>query len=173
MISKGLNKTEKIKRQKNVVQGSHISESAHQPELVITEPDIQNISKQDAKTQEDEEDLTIQLSNRNRRKGTPSLNKTNQYSSLELDSAKALLTKEYSGLQRKKLTDMLLNAKTTITPYLDHFGEAEDVAPLYLPGYIVSTPGCYALYICKSCNKEIISRHNFKYHQKNMVTFTE
>ena len=144
---------------------SHISNSANQHELVIDETDTQNISGQDAKTQDEEDNATIQLSNREKNKTKARLNSTNQYSSLELDSAKALLTKEYSGLQRKKLTDMLLNDKTTITPYLDHFGEAEKVAPLFLPGYIVNTPGCYALYICKSCNKEIISRHNFKYHQ--------
>ena len=52
-----LNKTEKVKQQKDVVQVSHISESANQPELVIAEPDIQSMSRQDSKTQEEEEDL--------------------------------------------------------------------------------------------------------------------
>ena len=160
-----LNNTEKVMQQKDIVQVSDINDSEIQHELVINEADTQSLSRQDKKNQEDEENSTSQQINQNTNKTNENFNKTNQYSSLELDSAKALLSREYSGLQRKKLTDMLLNAKTTITPYLDHFGEDEKVAPLFLPGYIVSTPGCHALYICKSCKKEIISRHNFKYHQ--------
>merc|ERR1712218_384570 len=161
-----LSKTEKAIQQKDIVQISHINKSTIQHELVTAESNTRSLSRQDAKNKKDEENSTIQMNNQDTSKANRSFNRTNQYSSLELDSAKALLTKEYSGLQRKKLTDMLLNAKTTITPYLDHFGEPEKVAPLFLPGYIVSTPGCYALYICKSCNKEIMNRHNFKYHQQ-------
>ena len=164
--SNELNKTEKAIQQKNIVQASHINRSAMQQELGIDESNTRSLSRQNAKNKKDGENSTILRNNQDTHKANTSFKRTNQYSSIELDSAKALLTKEYSGLQRKKLTDMLLNAKTTITPYLDYFGEPEKVAPLFLPGYIVNTPGCYALYICKSCNKEIMSRHNFKYHQQ-------
>ena len=64
MNSDGLNKTEKLQRQKKAVQGSHVSRFANQPDLVIAEPDIQSMSRQDSKTQEEEEDLTMQPRNR-------------------------------------------------------------------------------------------------------------
>ena len=111
-----LSKTEKAIQQKDIVQVSHINKSAIQHELVTAESNTRSLSRQDAKNQKDEENSTIQLNNQDTNKANGSFHKTNQYSSLELDSAKALLTKEYSGLQRKKLTDMLLNAKTTKQP---------------------------------------------------------
>ena len=116
---------------------------------VTAEANTRSLSNQNAENKKDEENYTIQLNNQDTNKANKSFNRTNQYSSLELDSAKALLTKEYSGLQRKKLTDMLLNAKTTITPYLDHFGEPEKV----MHGAIVPTRIVSLMIMDKSCRR--------------------
>ena len=78
MNSNVLNKTEKVQRQKNAVQGSHISKFANQPDLVIAEPDIQNMTRQNSETQEGNEDLVTQRHNSVKSKADSHTSKTNK-----------------------------------------------------------------------------------------------
>ena len=92
--------------------------------------------------------------------------KAQRLSSLQLKTAKAMLDKERKELQRKKIIDMFSDARTTITPYIDHYEEHNTFTPLYLAAYIINTPGCLEAFICNSCKKEVEQRQSFRKHNQ-------
>ena len=78
--------------------------------------------------------------------------------------------KNRSNPKRKNLKDMMMNAHTKITPYVNHYSETENFAPLFLASQVVKTPGRYGYvyFACKACKKEMVKRENFISHHQTL-----
>ena len=59
---------------------------------------------------------------------------------------------------------MFMDPRTETMPYIDHYEERTNLESLMLAAYIVSTPGCLEMFVCKSCNKEVKDRQGFRKH---------
>ena len=143
-----------------------------EPEQLIAQPDVEHISAGASHYEDDDSNMThdshVQDNDDviNDHQGAPSDFKVGRLSSLQLNTAKAMLEKERKELQRKKMIDMLMDERTTITPYNDHYEEQYSIASLFLASYIINTPGCHEVFICKSCNKEVAWRQSFRSHNR-------
>ena len=78
--------------------------------------------------------------------------------------------KNHSSPKRKNLKDLMMNAHTKITPYVNHYSETENFAPLFLASQVVKTPGRYGYvyFACKACKKEMVKRENFISHHQTL-----
>ena len=155
------------RQKENFTQASNVMSDRIHPELLTAEPDIDHITVDDSDDDDDEDHVIIQNQHTNVDNITPQSFKANRFSSLQLKTAKALLQKELNELERKTVQDMLLDTRTRTTPYGDHYEEKSNYAPLFVSSYIISTPGCYEIYTCKACNKEVPHRQNFRHHHKS------
>ena len=75
-----------------------------------------------------------------------------------------MLEKERKELKYKKTLEMFMDPRTETTPYIDHYEERTHLESLMLAAYIVNTPGCHEMFVCKSCNKEVKDRQGFRKH---------
>ena len=148
------------------VQASNVMSDRILPELIIAEPDIGPISVGNSENFDNEDHILNQDQNTDKNEASTEHFKAQRLSSLQLKTAKAFLNKEMSELEHKTGQEMSLDTRTKTTPYSDFYVENSNYGPLFLSSYIMSTPGCYEIYICKACNKEIEHRQNFRSHHK-------
>ena len=129
-------------------------------EKVSSQLEVDHISSNELDQQDD--DLHIHNKNKivNDDQITPEIFKA------EKPSSRQLMHKKHKKLKQKKTINMFLNPQTKITSYIDHYDERPNLAALMLAAYIVSTPGCHEMFICKSCNKEVKDRQAFRKHNQ-------
>ena len=140
-------------------------------DFVGLQPDIDRISTVGSDQEEHDDQVvnTNDVTDENQSASNQSASKNfkaQRLSSLQLKTAKAMLDKERKELKRKKIIDMFKDARTTITPYIDHYEEHNTFSPLYLAAYIINTPGCLEAFICNSCKKEVEQRQSFRKHNR-------
>ena len=140
-------------------------------DFVGLQPDIDRISTVGSDQEEHDNQVvnTNDVTDENQSASNQSASKNfkaQRLSSLQLKTAKAMLDKERKELKRKKIIDMFKDARTTITPYIDHYEEHNTFSPLYLAAYIINTPGCLEAFICNSCKKEVEQRQSFRKHNR-------
>ena len=133
------------------------------PEHVISQPDMDHIVMTDT-NKEDTEDHVVDQDHM-ASSMDPNF-KANRLTFLQLKTAKAMLDKELAELEHKKIANMLLDPRTRTTPYADHYEEQDYSSPLFLASFLVSSPGCYEVYICKACNTEVDHQQNFRNHHR-------
>ena len=149
-------------------KASNANEENSEPENIIAQPDVNQISTGEFNEQE----IDPQVSDKSDTAddapstGVEKKFKAKRLSSLQLRTARSMLDKELKDLQRKKMIDMLMDERTKTSIYIDYYEEHNSFSPLFLAAYIISTPGCHDVFICKCCNKEVENRQSFRKHNQ-------
>ena len=151
------------RKKSNRKKASNVNAENNEQEDVIEEPNVDHISTGEFDHQNDD----CQISNKEAIISDDQISTENfeaeRLSSLQLKTARRMLDKERDELKRKKMFDMFNDERTEINPYTDHYDEHSFIS-LYLAAYIISTPGCHEVFLCKSCDKEIENRQGFRKH---------
>ena len=154
------------RRKSNRKKASNANYENSEPENIIAHPDVDQISTSGF----DEQELDSQISDiSDTAEDNPATDadknfKAKKLSSLQLRTARSMLDKELKELQRKKMIDMFMDKRTKTSIYTDYYEEHNSFSPLFLAAYIISTPGCHDVFICKCCNKEVELRQGFRKH---------
>jgi hypothetical protein len=154
------------KKKLNRRKASNYNRDNDEPEYVVAQPDVDHISPGGCDQEENDYQVPNEDDIVDENQIASENFKAQRLSSLQLKTAKAMLDKERKELQRKKIIDMFMDPRTTITPYNDHYEEHNGFAPLFLASYIINTPGCLEAFICKSCNKEVEQHQSFRKHNQ-------
>ena len=133
-----------------------------QPEVIISQPDIFFLDQMS-----DPAPIMKDIYNNVISPNHMANFKAKRLSALQLKTAKAMLNKELQELEYKTYEEMLYDPRTKITPYADHYDEKDLFAPLFFASAIVSSPGCFELFICKACQYEADKRKGFKLHHRS------
>ena len=162
--------TDRLQRHKKLLQATRDTSKGMMPDLKNAHLRIQTMNVDDSESQEEDMNDIKQHKESNKHNTSQRISNSNLDVSPNRSSDKALIHKNHNGLKRKRLKEMMLDVHTAITPYTDHYLEPEHFAPLFLSSRVVNTPGRYGYvyYACKSCNKEIVSRNNFKHHHRTL-----
>ena len=150
----------------NRKKASNANDENSEPENIISQPDVDQISTGAFNEQEIDSQISDKSDAADETPATDAKKnfKDKRLSSLQLKTAKAVLDKELKELQRKKMIDMFMDARTKTNLYIDYYEEHNSFSPLFLAAYIISTPGCHEVFICKCCNKEVEQRQGFRRH---------
>jgi hypothetical protein len=148
----------------NRKKASNYNAENSEHEYVISQPDVDHISTRAFDQQDNNFQSPTKKDIVNDDQVAPENFKAARFSSLQLKTAKHLLEKERKELKHKKTIDMFMDPRTETTPYIDHYEERTNLESLMLAAYIVSTPGCHEMFVCKSCNTEVKDRQGFRKH---------